>query len=108
LVVVGSIVVWGLAMVGFGLFSSVAHVRTGLVLSAALAFLAVGGAADILSAAFRSTILQQAAADDVRADCRACSSSWWRAVRDWPMPRTAPRRPSLAPRSPRRAAACWW
>src|SRR5262249_11711881 len=30
LVVVGSIVVWGLAMVGFGLFSSVAHVRTGL------------------------------------------------------------------------------
>jgi MFS family permease len=66
LVVVGSIVVWGLAMVGFGLCSSVAHGRTGLVLWAALAFLAVGGAADMVSAAFRSTILQQAASDDVR------------------------------------------
>src|SRR6202008_4817566 len=44
LVVVGSIGVWGLAMVGFGLCSSVAHGRTGLVLWAALAFLVVGGA----------------------------------------------------------------
>ena len=66
LVVVGAIVVWGLAMVGFGLFSGVAHGRAGLVLWAALAFLAVGGAADMVSAAFRSTILQQAASDDVR------------------------------------------
>ena len=32
----------------------------------ALAFLAIGGAADMVSAAFRSTILQQAASDDVR------------------------------------------
>ena len=32
----------------------------------ALAFLAVGGAADMVSAAFRSTILQQAASDDLR------------------------------------------
>jgi MFS family permease len=66
LVVVGAIVVWGLAMVGFGLFSGVAHGRAGSVLWAALAFLAVGGAADMVSAAFRSTILQQAASDDVR------------------------------------------
>jgi MFS family permease len=66
LVVVAAIVVWGLAMVGFGLFSGVADGRTGLVLWAALAFLAVGGAADMVSAAFRSTILQQAASDDVR------------------------------------------
>jgi hypothetical protein len=66
LVVVGAIVVWGLAMVGFGLFSGVAHGRAGPVLWAALAFLAVGGAADMVSAAFRSTILQQAASDDVR------------------------------------------
>ena len=33
---------------------------------AALAFLAVGGAADMVSAAFRSTILQEAASDDLR------------------------------------------
>ena len=38
----------------------------GLMLWIALAFLAIGGAADMVSAAFRSTILQQAASDDVR------------------------------------------
>jgi hypothetical protein len=32
----------------------------------ALAFLAIGGAADMVSAAFRSTILQQVASDDLR------------------------------------------
>ena len=32
----------------------------------ALAFLALGGAADMVSAAFRSTILQQAASDELR------------------------------------------
>ena len=32
----------------------------------ALAFLAIGGAADMVSAAFRSTILQQAASDELR------------------------------------------
>jgi hypothetical protein len=53
-------------MVGFGLSSGFAHGRAGAVLWAALAFLAVGGAADMVSAAFRSTILQQAASDDVR------------------------------------------
>lgn len=66
LVVVAAIVVWGLAMVGFGLCSGIAGGRVGAVLWASLAFLAVGGAADMVSAAFRSTILQQAASDDVR------------------------------------------
>ena len=33
---------------------------------AALVFLAVGGAADMVSAAFRSTILQEVASDEVR------------------------------------------
>ena len=32
----------------------------------ALVFLAIGGAADMVSAAFRSTILQEAASDDLR------------------------------------------
>src|SRR5581483_8937050 len=66
LVVVAAIVVWGLAMVGFGFSSGIAHGRAGLMLWAALGFLAIGGAADMVSAAFRSTILQQAASDDLR------------------------------------------
>jgi hypothetical protein len=66
LAVVVSIVVWGLAMVGFGLAGGTAHGRAGPVLWVGLAFLALGGAADMVSAAFRSTMLQQAASDDVR------------------------------------------
>jgi hypothetical protein len=66
LAVVGSIVVWGLAMVGFGLACGFADGRTGPLLWLAVAFLAIGGAADMVSAAFRSTILQQAASDEVR------------------------------------------
>jgi MFS family permease len=66
LAVVGSIVVWGLAMVGFGVACALAGGHAGTVLWTALAFLAIGGAADMVSAAFRSTILQEAAADDVR------------------------------------------
>lgn len=65
LVIVVSIVVWGLAMVGFGLVSGLASGRAGPMLWIAFAFLACGGAADMVSAAFRSTILQQAASDDV-------------------------------------------
>jgi hypothetical protein len=41
----------------------------------ALAFLVIGGAADMASAAFRSTILQQAASDELRG------CWWWRAGR---------------------------
>ena len=66
LTVVLAIVVWGAAMIGFGLVSGLAHGRAGPMLWIALAFLAVGGAADMVSAAFRSTILQQAASDEVR------------------------------------------
>ncbi|OBB61928.1 MFS transporter permease [Mycobacterium sp. 852013-51886_SCH5428379] len=66
LAVVGSIVVWGLAMVGFGVACGFADGHVGVLLWVALLFLAIGGAADMVSAAFRSTILQQAASDDVR------------------------------------------
>ncbi|MBU8808867.1 MFS transporter [Mycolicibacterium goodii] len=66
LAVVVAIVVWGVAMVGFGIAGGTAHGNAGLLLWIALAFLAVGGAADMVSAAFRSTILQQAASDDLR------------------------------------------
>jgi MFS family permease len=66
LAVVLAIVVWGLAMVGFGIAAGFAGGRTGLLLWIALGFLAIGGAADMVSAAFRSTILQQVASDDLR------------------------------------------
>lgn len=58
--VVICIVIWGAAMAAFGL---VAHGRW---LWLALLFLAAGGAADMVSAAFRTTILQSVATDDVR------------------------------------------
>ncbi|MET0474858.1 MAG: MFS transporter [Mycobacterium sp.] len=64
--VVIAIVVWGLAMVGFGLAAGAAGGHANAFLWVALAFLAVGGAADMVSSAFRSTILQQAASDDLR------------------------------------------
>lgn len=66
LAVVLAIVVWGVAMVGFGVAGGTAHGQAGLMLWIALAFLAIGGAADMVSAAFRSTILQQAASDELR------------------------------------------
>ena len=64
--VVVAIVVWGLAMVGFGVACGLADERAGPILWAAVGFLAVGGAADMVSAAFRSTILQEAASDELR------------------------------------------
>lgn len=66
LAVVAAIVVWGVAVVGFGIAGGLAGGRAGTMLWAALACLAVGGAADMVSAAFRSTILQEAASDDLR------------------------------------------
>lgn len=66
LAIVVSIAVWGAAMAGFGLAVARADGHAGRVLWVALAFLAVGGAADMVSAAFRSTILQQVASDEMR------------------------------------------
>lgn len=66
LAVVVAIVVWGLAMIGFGLAGGLAQGAAGALLWIALVFLAIGGAADMVSAAFRSTILQQAASDELR------------------------------------------
>lgn len=66
LAVVVAIVVWGLAIVGFGAAAGLAGGRGGTLLWIALAFLAIGGAADMVSAAFRSTILQEVASDDLR------------------------------------------
>jgi MFS family permease len=67
--VIWCIVVWGLAMVGFGVAVAVADRSPDAavwMLSAAVVMLTVGGAADMASAAFRQSILQSSAADEVR------------------------------------------
>jgi MFS family permease len=55
--VVGAVCVWGLAVAGFGLSSS---------LWLAVVFLAIAGAADMVSAIYRMAILQSAATDEMR------------------------------------------
>ncbi|GAA0217544.1 MFS transporter [Saccharothrix mutabilis subsp. mutabilis] len=52
-----AVVAWGFAMIGFG-FSN--------ALWLAVVFLAIGGAADMISMVFRSAILQSAATDEMR------------------------------------------
>ena len=66
LAVVVAIVVWGVAVAGFGVASWLAHGSAHTWLWIALAFLAIGGAADMVSSAFRQSILQQAASDELR------------------------------------------
>ncbi len=61
-----AIAVWGLAIAAFGL--------TGRVLWVGLAFLAVAGAADLVSAIFRSTILQLSIPDTMRGRMSAFHS----------------------------------
>jgi MFS family permease len=56
-VVLGAIAVWGLAIIGFGLAST---------LWVAVACLAVAGAGDMVSAVLRSSMLQTAAPDEMR------------------------------------------
>jgi MFS family permease len=67
LAVVASIVVWGLAIAGFGLAVAFADTsaRT-LMLAFAVLMLVVAGAADMASAAFRMSMLQASASDAVR------------------------------------------
>ena len=64
--VVLAIGVWGVAMAGFGVAAGLADGHGGLFLGLAVAMLAIGGAADMASAAFRTSMLQSAASDDVR------------------------------------------
>ncbi len=64
--VVVAIIIWGLAMVGFGVAAGLADGRAGIFLAVAVLMLVLGGAADIASAAFRVSMLQSAASDEVR------------------------------------------
>lgn len=66
LAVIVCILVWGLAMVGFGVAAMLAPFAPALLLVVAVLMLAVGGAADMASAAFRTSMLQAAADDAVR------------------------------------------
>jgi predicted MFS family arabinose efflux permease len=67
--VIVAVIVWGAAITGFGLVPWT-HRALGLpvavVLPAALALLAIAGWADVLSAVFRSTIIQLAVPDALR------------------------------------------
>lgn len=66
LAVIVSILVWGVAMVGFGFAAMLAPLAPALFLGIAVLMLAIGGAADMASAAFRTSMLQAAADDSVR------------------------------------------
>lgn len=66
LAVVIAIIVWGLGITLFGVASGLADGRSGSFLLLALLGLVLGGAADMASAAFRSTMLMEAAGDSVR------------------------------------------
>jgi MFS family permease len=61
-----SVIVWGLAMVGFGGAVALADTWRLPMLGLAVLMLVIGGAADMASAAFRTSMLQSAASDDVR------------------------------------------
>ncbi|QIX28897.1 MFS transporter [Nocardioides sp. JQ2195] len=64
--VIIAILVWGAAIALFGIFVGLANGSGGLMLAGAVAMLMVGGAADMVSAAFRQSMLQSAASDEVR------------------------------------------
>ena len=64
--VIVAIVLWGLAMVGFGIAVGLANGNAGVFLAAAVFMLVLGGAADMASAAFRVSMLQASASDHVR------------------------------------------
>lgn len=64
--VVVCIALWGACIVGFGAFAGLAGGRPHPWLLPAAAMLVAGGAVDMASAAFRQSMLQGAAADEVR------------------------------------------
>lgn len=66
LAVVIAIVVWGFAMMFFGIFVGFSNGSGPVMLGCAVAMLMIGGAADMISAAFRQSMLMTAATDDVR------------------------------------------
>ncbi|MFT3943792.1 MAG: MFS transporter [Ancrocorticia sp.] len=66
LAVMIAIIVWGFSIIGFGFCVFFARGQAMPFLAIAVVMLAVGGAADMASSAFRQSILQSAATDEVR------------------------------------------
>ncbi|MGJ0119710.1 MFS transporter [Williamsia sp. MIQD14] len=66
LAVIVCIVIWGASIAGLGVVVAFAGGATLPMLPIAVALLMIGGAADMASAAFRQSMLQSAANDDVR------------------------------------------
>lgn len=66
LAVIVAILVWGAAMAGFGIAVFFADFSQSTMLLIAVSCLAIGGAADMASAAFRTAMLLNAADDNVR------------------------------------------
>lgn len=64
--VIVCILIWGAAMAGFGIAVALADHWQQVMLAVALLMLVIGGAADMASAAFRTSMLQSAADDSVR------------------------------------------
>lgn len=64
--VIIAILVWGAAMGLFGVFVGFADGSGGVMLAGAVVMLMVGGAADMVSAAFRQSMLLSVASDEVR------------------------------------------
>jgi len=66
LAVIVSIVVWGLAVTGFGVAAMLAPLAPMPMLALAVTLLAIGGAADMASSAFRNAMLLDSATDAMR------------------------------------------
>lgn len=66
LAVIVAVLAWGAAMTGFGAAVGLAGGSAGLWLGIAVMMLVAGGAADMASAAFRTSMLQASASDAVR------------------------------------------
>ena len=66
LAVVVAVVVWGAAMAGLGVATALAGRAQTAMLALSVFLLVVGGAADMASAAFRTSMLQASASDQVR------------------------------------------
>ena len=64
--VIWAVIVWGLAITLFGVAAGLAGGSAGVMLGVAVAMLVIGGAADMVSSAFRNSMLMTAASDEVR------------------------------------------
>ena len=64
--VIWAIIVWGLAITVFGVAAGLANGSAGVMLGVAVGMLVIGGAADMVSSAFRNSMLMTAATDEVR------------------------------------------